>query len=197
MCRLNASLNREAFFCELHRLFDTACLVYAWLMRIGIVLLIILLSQPLLARDVYKWVTEDGEVVYSETYQPGAERIKVRDAKKNSSIDLEELEQGAEAATGEYASFDIVQPTNDETIRTDTNSVSVGLSLSPPLASGHVIHLYVDGNKLDSDITTTQLVLQQLSRGTHTLKAEIVDAEGNALKATGSTTFHLRQAAIN
>ncbi|MES9862710.1 MAG: DUF4124 domain-containing protein [Candidatus Thiodiazotropha sp. LLP2] len=167
-------------------------------MRTVIILLILLLSQPLMARDVYKWVTEDGEIIYSESYQPGAERIRVRDDKKKSTLKLENLDKESEAAaTGEYINFDIVQPGSDETIRNAEGSVSVGLSISPPLFSGHTIQLYVDGKKLDSKITTTQLVLQQLSRGTHSLKAEIIDGEGNKVRETGSTTFHLRQAAVN
>jgi hypothetical protein len=167
-------------------------------MRIAIILISILLSQTLIARDVYKWTTDEGEVIYSQSYQPGAERIHVQDDKNKSSLDLEELNKNPEAAAPEeYSNFDIVQPGNDETIRNDDGTVSVGLAISPPLGSGHVINLYVDGNKLGSEIKTTQMVLQQLSRGTHTLKAEIIDAEGNKLKETGSTSFHLRQSTAN
>jgi hypothetical protein len=167
-------------------------------MRIMILLLIALLVQPLYARDVYKWTTPDGEVVYSENYQPGADTIRVQDAKKKSSLKIDDLNKDAEAAaSGEYLQFDIVQPANDETIRNAESSVSVGLSISPALFEGHAIQLYVDGNKLDSQIKTTQLVLQQLTRGTHTIKAEIVDDEGNLVKQTGSNTFHLRQAEVN
>jgi hypothetical protein len=167
-------------------------------MRVLILLLVVFLTQPLLARDVYKWTTPEGEVVYSETYQPGAESIRVSDDKKKTTLKLDKLDQDANAAAaGDYTNFGIVQPGNDETIRNAEGSVSVGLSVSPPLAADHVIHLYVDGKKLDSDIKTTQLVLQQLTRGTHSLKAEIVDGEGKKVTETGNTTFHLRQAAIN
>jgi hypothetical protein len=166
-------------------------------MRISILLIIMLISQPLMARDVYKWTTDEGEVVYSETYQPGAESIRVPDDKKKTTLELDKLDKETEAAAeGEYLKFDIVQPDNDETIRSADANVSVGLSLSPPLGEGHAIHLYVDGKKLDSDIKTTQMVLQQLSRGTHTLKAVVVDSGGKKLKETSRTTFHLRQAAV-
>ncbi|MBV2092617.1 MAG: DUF4124 domain-containing protein [Candidatus Thiodiazotropha sp. (ex Ctena orbiculata)] len=167
-------------------------------MRILILLLLPFIVLPLHARDVYKWITPEGEVVYSENYQPGADTIRVQDKKRSTSLKVDELDKEADAAaSGDYLQFDIVQPSNDETIRSDENSVSVGLSISPPLFDGHAIHLYVDGKKLDSEIKTTQLVLQQLSRGTHTIKAEIVDAEGELVKQSGSTTFHLRQAAVN
>ncbi|MCU7921295.1 MAG: DUF4124 domain-containing protein, partial [Candidatus Thiodiazotropha sp. (ex Dulcina madagascariensis)] len=159
-------------------------------MRIGTLLLLLLTALPLLARDVYKWISEDGEVIYTERYHPDAERIKVTDKKKSSAVSLTDESESAAAAAGEYASFEIVQPANDETVRNADGSVPVGLSLSPALASGHIIHLYVDGAKLDSDITRTQLILQQLSRGTHTLQAKIVDSQGEPLKDSNSVTFH-------
>ncbi|MCU7920097.1 MAG: DUF4124 domain-containing protein [Candidatus Thiodiazotropha sp. (ex Epidulcina cf. delphinae)] len=164
-------------------------------MRIGTLLLLLLTALPLLARDVYKWISEDGEVIYTERYHPDAERIKVTDKKKSSAVSL--TDESESAAAGEYASFEIVQPANDETVRNADGSVPVGLSLSPALASGHIIHLYVDGAKLDSDITRTQLILQQLSRGTHTLQAKIVDSQGEPLKDSNSVTFHIRQAAVS
>ncbi|MCU7904782.1 MAG: DUF4124 domain-containing protein [Candidatus Thiodiazotropha sp. (ex Epidulcina cf. delphinae)] len=169
-------------------------------MRIGILLLLLLTALPLFAGDVYKWTSADGEVIYSERYHPDAERIKVTGKKKTSAVSLTDQDEEAAAeaaAAGDYASFEIVQPADDETVRNADGSVPVGLSLSPTLASGHIIHLYVDGAKLDSDITRTQLILQQLSRGTHTLQAKIVDSQGEPLKDSNSVTFHLRQAAVS
>jgi hypothetical protein len=165
-------------------------------MRISVLFLSLFIALPLFARDVYKHISEDGEVIYSERYHPEAKRIKVTD-KKKSTAPSDELNDEARAAAGEYATFSIVQPTDDETIRDEEGKVSVGISLSPNLAEGHVIHLYVDGTKLDSDIKRTQLILQQLSRGTHSLQAKIVNSEGNSLKESNSITFHLRQPAVN
>ncbi len=170
---------------------------YAWPMRILVLLMILLLSQPLLARDVYKWVTSEGEVIYSENYQPGAERIRVSDEQKKSALNPEQLNAPSSAeATGEYTAFEIVQPTNNETIRSADSSVSVGISLTPPLAQGHEIYLYVDGTQLKTAIKTTQLVLQNLVRGSHTLKAELRDQEGTVLRQSPSISFNLRQEAL-
>ncbi|MEJ2622890.1 MAG: DUF4124 domain-containing protein, partial [Candidatus Thiodiazotropha sp.] len=124
-------------------------------MRILILLVLPFVIQPLYARDVYKWTTPDGEVIYSETYQPGADTIRVQDEKKKSSLKLDDLNKdAAAAAAGEYLQFDIVQPANDETIHNAEGSVSVGLSISPALFEGHAIYLFVDGRKLDSQIKT-------------------------------------------
>ncbi|MEW8084966.1 MAG: DUF4124 domain-containing protein [Candidatus Thiodiazotropha endolucinida] len=166
-------------------------------MRIIVLLMILLMALPLFARDVYKYISEDGEVIYSERYHPDAERIKVTDSKKSAVLSPDDQSDEARAAAGEYATFTIDQPNDDETIRNEDGSVPVGITLSPDLAEGHVIHLYVDGTKLDSDIKQTQLILQQLSRGTHSLQAKIVTSEGESLKESNSITFHLRQPAVN
>jgi hypothetical protein len=165
-------------------------------MRIVVLIIALLIALPLFARDVYKYISEDGEVIYSERYHPEAERIKVTDKKKSAAPPDEQADE-ARAAAGDYATFTIVQPGNDETIRNEEGTVPVGISLSPDLAEGHVIHLYVDGTKLDAEIKQTQLTLQQLSRGTHSLQAKIVNSEGVSLKETDSITFHLRQPAVN
>ncbi|MES9992558.1 MAG: DUF4124 domain-containing protein [Candidatus Thiodiazotropha sp.] len=166
-------------------------------MRIGILLITLLMALPLFARDVYKYISEDGEVIYSERYHPDAERIKVTDKERGSSVPQADLsEEELAAAAGEYNTFSIVRPGDNETIRSDEGTVPVGISLTPNLAEGHVIHLYVDGTKLDSDVKQTQVILQQLSRGTHSLQAKIVNSEGESLKDSNSITFHLRQAAV-
>ncbi|MES9944878.1 MAG: DUF4124 domain-containing protein [Candidatus Thiodiazotropha sp.] len=166
-------------------------------MRIVVLLLTLLMAMPLLARDVYKYISEDGEVIYSERYHPDAERITVSDSKKTAALPPDEQSEEARAAAGEYATFSIVKPSDNETIRNEEGTVPVGISLEPNLAEGHVIHLFVDGTKLDSDIKQTQLILQQLNRGTHSLQAKIINSEGESLKESNSITFHLRQPAVN
>ncbi len=178
-------------------LVSTAKPVYARAMRILILVLTLVLSQPLLARDVYKWVNADGEVIYSETYQPGAESIRVHDEIKKGGVDPKQLAgQSQDGDSAGYTDFAIVQPADNDTIRSAESSVSVGISLTPPLQEGHEIYLSVDGTQLKSAIKTTQLVLQNLVRGNHTLKAEIRDQEGNVLKQSNSIRFDLRQQAL-
>jgi hypothetical protein len=153
---------------------------------------------PLCARDVYKYITDDGEVIYSERYHPEAKRIMVNDdAKKGARLSPDELDAKARAEAGEYETFTILQPSDNEIIRNEEGTVNIGISLTPSLAESHIIQLYVDGTKLDSDIRQTQLSLQKLSRGTHSLQAKIVDSEGQSVKESNSITFQLRQPAVN
>jgi hypothetical protein len=166
-------------------------------MRNLIVFLSLFIVLPCAARDVYKWTTEEGQTIYSDIYRPGAQKVSISVGTGDQiESDLPPADSGqVTTANSAYRTFEIAQPSNDETIRNDEGLVDVGLSLSPVLLPGHVIHVYLDGNRLVADLTTTQFSLNELNRGTHTLQAKVVDAEGKSQIATPTVSFHLRQAA--
>ena len=179
-------------------MFKPPGLVYSRAMRYWFALIILFLSSPGQSRDVYKWTSEDGVVLYSDTYIAGAERVTLSDG-KGGGVKLQEshpLEESQPGDANGYELFEISQPENDETIRNNEGVVTVGLSLSPALQPGHNIHIYIDGNKLDNDLSVTQFTLKGLNRGTHALEARIVDASGNPQMSTKPISFHLRKATI-
>ncbi len=160
-------------------------------MRKVVLLLCLVVSLPLFARDVYKWTSDEGVVIYSDTYRAGAERIRLTGSKSSENYpDIVE-------EPGEYTSFEIVQPENDATIRNNEGTVAVGLNLSPTLAEGHSIKIFVDGTELKNAMRGTQFSLNKLNRGTHSLLTKVVDADGNVLINSNLVNFHLRQAGIS
>ncbi len=169
-------------------------------MRTWIFFLILITALPCVARDVYKWTSEDGVVIYSDTYQTGAEKVSISTGKvhRNGSKAVAESNNDVQPVTvsSDYQSFEIAQPEDNETLRSEQGVVNVGLSLSPMLNAGHVIHVYLDGTKLNKDLTTTQFSLSELNLGTHSLQAKVVDAEGKPQITSQSISFHLRKAAI-
>ena len=167
-------------------------------MRSTAFLLFLLISLPLLAKDVYRSTTPDGEVIYSDTYQPGAEQIHINTGSEAPTPTNAGAagDQTASPEAGGYQTFEIVQPENDATIRSNEGVVAVSLMLSPGLAEGDAIQIFVDGNKLKGELTSTQFTLNDLNRGTHSLEVKVVDAKGNTLKSAPSINFHLRKASI-
>lgn len=168
-------------------------------MRSLIVFCSLIIALPCIARDVYKWTSDDGETLYSDTYRFGAEKLSIsvgqgqqkKMEEKRPIVDSDQTSTSTDA----YQIFKIAQPSNDETIRNDEGVVTVGLSLSPMLLPGHVIHVYFDGVKLNTDLTTTQFNLNDLNRGTHSLQAKVVNAEGKPQISTPTVSFHLLQSA--
>jgi FlaG/FlaF family flagellin (archaellin) len=162
--------------------------------------MIFFISLPLCAREVYKWTNAEGVVIYSDTYQEGAERIRVTGSKLPSPPAAGSQEQGdAQANTQDgtgYERFEIVQPENDATVRSNEGKVSVKLALTPTLAEGHSVKISIDGKELPGDVRSTQFTLNNLNRGTHSLATRVVDADGNVVISSNSVSFHLRQDSI-
>jgi hypothetical protein len=175
-------------------------MVYAWAMRKILLLLLILVACPLLAKDFYKVITPDGEVIYSDTYIPGAERIRVIGSKTTSA---EGADSEGEAAVGTFAegsiytNFEIMQPENEQTIRSDEGNINVGLLLTPGLAAGHSIQVFIDGTRIAGEMRSTQFSLNGLTRGSHSLKINVVDDQGSTLAEAPGVVFHLRKSAID
>lgn len=171
-------------------------------MRKFVPLLIFFMALPAFARDVYKWTNEEGVVIYSDTYQEGAERIRVDSGRRvpapRSSGEEGSAQPGSddEAEAITYESLEIIQPADDTTIRSNEGMVAVGLSLSPALGQGHEVKIIVNGTELEGGMKGTQFTLNNLTRGTHSLQTRVVDAEGNALITSNLISFHLRQASI-
>jgi FlaG/FlaF family flagellin (archaellin) len=171
-------------------------------MRSLVFILIFFVSLPLYAREVYKSTNADGVVIYSDTYQEGAERVRVIGTKStpspaNAKGDQEQGDAQANAQGVEgYQSLEIVQPENDATVRSNEGTVSVSLSLSPTLVEGHSVKITIDGKELPGEVRSTQFTLNNLNRGSHTLETRIVDASGNVVIRSNRVNFFLRQASI-
>lgn len=168
---------------------------YASDMRYLLFFLSLLFALPGLARDIYKWTSDEGVVIYSDTFQAGAEKVSVSTGKGAQSDNPKQAaDPKAAADTDQYQTFEVVQPENEATIRNDEGMVIVGLGLSPALLPGHKIHIYLDGDKIPGEVNATQFTLNKLNRGTHSLQVKIVDADNNPQISTALVNFHLRKA---
>ncbi len=169
-------------------------------------LLIILLScLPLLlsAGEFYKWVDEKG-VTHYDAKKPNreAEVITTIDAAPASSQRRtypswdNDRDEGEDDHGSDYSKFSIAKPEQNETIRNTEGVVNVSFFLAPGLRGEDKIVVTLDGQKLKKKLSSTQFSLKDIPRGTHTLKADIVDAEGETIISTGTVSFHLRQTSI-
>ncbi|MCF6355268.1 MAG: DUF4124 domain-containing protein [Candidatus Polarisedimenticolaceae bacterium] len=168
--------------------------------------LIILLScLPLLlsAGEFYKWVDEKG-VTHYDAKKPNreAEVITTIDSAPASSRQRPYSFQGSDGDEDDvgrsrgYSKFTIAKPEQNETIRNTEGVVNVSFFLAPGLHGEDKIVVTLDGQKLKEKLSSTQFSLKDIPRGTHTLKADIVDADGETLASTGTVSFHLRQTSI-
>jgi len=173
-------------------------------MRIILSLLLVLCFTSLSA-GVYKWVDANGQVHYSDQPTRNSEQVQLRESTVIPSppppVAPASSDAGSEAAPAttqvKYKGIQVVAPEDDQPLRSNDGQVPISIELRPGLAKDHKIRIYLDGAAASGELDTTQITLQNVDRGTHTLAAAVVDASGKELLRSSEVTFHLlRQSAV-
>jgi hypothetical protein len=175
-------------------------------MRIFLVLAGLTLSLAAQPQEIYRWVDKDGQVHYAD--QPGAanaERVILVDPNAYESEPSfgdsaapvgGESEESDTDAVSPYDSLAIVQPTPDQVFFGADATVVVAVELGGTLRPDHTVVFFVNGNRRPAD-SGLGLELQGLERGSHFLRAAVLDQNGEPLITSQQITFHIRQASIN
>ncbi|MDR9437767.1 MAG: DUF4124 domain-containing protein [Thiohalophilus sp.] len=154
---------------------------------------LLLLTLPVAAADkVYKKVNPDGSVEYSDQPIEGSEEMSVDQApatrfEKSPDINYQPPER--DRADSSSYEVSITSPGNDESIRDNAGNVTLRGSVEPGLRGGHQLRWRLDGEPLAQSGATVSLT--NMDRGTHTVKLEVVNNDGEVLGASSSVTFHL------
>lgn len=168
-------------------------------MRIALViagLLVSLVAQP---QDIYRWVDKDGIVHYAD--QPGAPdatRVEQEQRGLLGNADAPPLYQQEQPQFPErpaYRSLSIATPAPDQVFFGGDVHVPITAVLDGRLRDGDELVVLVDGNRVPG-VSGMGATASGLSRGTHFLRAIIVDPAGELVIASPQITFHLRQATI-
>lgn len=156
--------------------------------------------------QIYKKVLPDGSIIFTDEASPGAEPIHVDPLPTYKAPPRQPKAENAPAAPAEaattqpvvYKRFAIEAPANDTTIRDNAGDVAVTLAVEPALATeqGHTVSLLLNGKTVVQGGTSTNLRLQAVDRGTHTLEAVLVDAQDKMLKRTSPVIFHLMRHSV-
>ena len=155
--------------------------------------------------ELFKWKDADGNLIYSDQPPPGKNKAE-------SEIEQEELPQiitvpapKTTSATSSNASrktekairykeLTIIEPGHDTAVRENAGNVSITVRVLPNnfAETGAILAIYMDGVQISKGPETT-VQLMNVDRGTHTLKAELLNSSGYVVKATRPTVFHLQR----
>src|SRR5690554_3399157 len=171
-------------------------------MRKWWLVLITLVAGTSSAATVWKWVDENGVTHYSDRPVEGAEAIEIGPAQtfpgqRPSTVPRALSPSPASAQPAQaYTRFEIVRPTQQETLWNIGGTLSVEVAIEPPLAPGHRIDVYLDGTRQRLDSTSTVLQVSEVHRGAHTLQAAVFDENGRELLRTLAVTFFVQQTSV-
>ena len=155
--------------------------------------------------ELFKWKDADGNLIYSDQPPPGKDKAE-------SAVEEDELPQiiavpplkptsvtSSNAARNsanniKYKELTIVEPIHDAAVRNNAGNVMISVRVLPEnfAESGSFVAIYLDGNEV-SNGPQTSVQLMNMDRGTHTIKAELLNSSGHVVKATRPTVFHLQR----
>lgn len=170
-------------------------------MRLLILLLCLSLSSVALGQ-VYRWVDKDGNVHFSDVPQEGAEELDLPDVQTfegGGVVESRPAPQQEQTAkeTRDYVLLQITRPALDQTFWNVGGQIPVSLNLEPALQRGDSIRVYLDDQPVeDFPSTGTSHVLSEVWRGSHTLRAEVVNASGQVLAQSEMVVFQVRQTSV-
>ena len=152
--------------------------------------------------QVYRWVDKDGTVHYSDVPHPEAEELELPepqtfDSGRPAAPRPAQRKHSGEEEARDYALVQITRPMLDQTFWNVGGRVPVAVNLEPALQRGDSLRLYLDDQQVeDFPSTGTSHVLSEVWRGSHTLRAEVVNALGQVQAQSEMVVFHIRQTSV-
>lgn len=165
----------------------------------ALLLACVLPSTSVVAQTVYRSVDDQGNVTYSDQQSPGSKKVIVAPVQTYDSRAIPQNSIVPSApkpppAKPVYTEFVIVSPADDEAVRSNSGDLTIGVRLNPELREGDRISFAVDGKAHGEPTRSTVQTLPAVDRGTHSLSAAVIDADGNRIATAPPVTFHLLRA---
>lgn len=157
--------------------------------------------------EIYRWVDAEGNVVYSDEPHADAETVDLPASTVYTPVEeeLDDLKLSPDEDAAELTSpaipnyqLRIITPADDESIWVNNGDVSVTMVVEPELNAerGDQIIVQLDGAQVGPAQSQTSFQFSNLSRGSHSLSAMVVDSTGAVLTNSSTVTFHLHRTSI-
>lgn len=149
--------------------------------------------------DIYKFLDENGNVVFTDHPEVGAEKIKKQELQTISAQPVPKpVARKKKEEPVSYTAFAISSPKNDDTVRENNGMLNVDLEIEPSLRTkeGHKVTILLDGKAVAKPSSATSFTLDGLDRGEHTIAATITDKKGNEVAVAPAVTVHFKRFSI-
>lgn len=162
--------------------------------------LIALTPAPSAQADIFTWKNEKGTTVFSDQDHPEASTLPTpqtqtfKQTTPESAKPAKPTSQKPAKPAINYTSLAITTPVNDASIWNNTGNITVNISLTPALQEDHQIQLQLDGST--TLIKSSSHTFLNIDRGTHSLKASVINQHGTILISSPLITFHIKRHSI-
>lgn len=151
-------------------------------MRQSLALVLLLLALPAVAQ-IYKYTDANGNTAYSNQPPNGTKAETVELPPLNSVNTAAPLpaapspspaQPQGQQNTAAYQVLALTDLPQEEALRANNGSFTVGVSIQPRLQSGHLLQLLVDGKPYGQPTNIPRLQVMELDRGEHSLSVQVL-----------------------
>ncbi|AWF83076.1 hypothetical protein BTJ40_20875 [Microbulbifer sp. A4B17] len=149
---------------------------------------------------IYKIVGPDGQVTFSDTPPPNGSSEEVELAPINiqpialpRQLPSKKLSPNTEDRSSEAVSIQIVSPINEATIPPGQTLIALEVQVTPAYPEGSSFYAIIDGQRWQGSAYGNALDISALERGTHTLQAVLVGANGQVMAQSKVVTIYVKR----
>lgn len=161
----------------------------------GLCLLMVFITTPSEAK-IYRWKDKNGNWVYSDTPQKGAQQVKLNKPLVMPSTNTDILQADKTPKSISYQA-NITSPSHEQTIRENTGTVYVTGHVTPSFHKGFTVQLFHNGTAVGTRQSSTSFVLKSLVRGEHKIKMTVFNPQGKTVATSQEHTFYLHKASVS
>ncbi|UYM13929.1 DUF4124 domain-containing protein [Endozoicomonas euniceicola] len=154
--------------------------------------LVLTFLPTLLSAGIYKTVDKHGNAAFTDkpsTNQP-SEPVTLKPTTSLPSPPNIPYSHSAPEPTKHgkpgYNVFSISTPANNSTVRNNGN-FTIKVSAQPNLNRGHRVRFFIDGQAVAGPQRALSHKVENMNRGTHLIRAEVLNHSGKVIQTTEST----------
>jgi Domain of unknown function (DUF4124) len=147
---------------------------------------------------IYKSRDAQGNVIYSDKESEKAETVQLPPTNTMDEVAPapREAPPADARATAPYATLAIVSPADGANLFSGGGLLDVSIDLDPPLRPEHSLRVLLDGAPAGFAPRGT-ITLEGLSRGPHTLQAQVLDERGDVILSSGTVSVQIQRPVPN
>ncbi|MCO6059751.1 DUF4124 domain-containing protein [Pseudomonas sp. MOB-449] len=157
--------------------------------------LLLVLALPA-AAQIYKYTDANGNTVFTNQPPDGAASEKIELPPTNAvqaqppSAPASAADDAAQPAT--YQLLELTDIPDDESLRANNGTFSVGVKLEPRLQPGHQLRLRLDGQPYGTPSNVPRLQLTNIDRGEHSLAVDVL-AGTRVVQSSAAISFTIQR----
>ncbi|AOE87922.1 DUF4124 domain-containing protein [Pseudomonas sp. TCU-HL1] len=157
--------------------------------------LLLVLALPAIAQ-IYKYTDANGNTVFTNQPPDGAaiEKVELPPTNAVQAQPPSEPVSAADDATQQatYQLLELTDIPDDEALRANNGTFSVGVKLEPRLQPGHQLRLRLDGQPYGTPSNVPRLQLTNIDRGEHSLVVDVL-AGTRVVQSSAAVSFTIQR----